>query len=66
MGRWRVKPKGDGQRWLVTGPNGNVTEFVTGGLAIKYGKQQAQKHHEILEVFTSVGRVFSTEDYRLL
>ena len=65
MRTWRVMPKGDGERWLVFSPDGEVTEFVTGGLAIEFGRLQAQEAHERLMVYGSDDRIFSTEDFRL-
>ena len=47
MGEWKVRPKGDGQRWLVVSPDGHVEEFVTCGLAIEFGRQRAQEAHDI-------------------
>ena len=62
---WRVRPKGSGERWLVISPEGHVTEFVKGDLGIEFGRQMAQAAHEILEVWTSEGRISATEDFRL-
>ena len=62
---WRVRPKGSGERWLVISPDSAVTEYVTGGLAIEFGRQQAMEAHEVLMVYSGDERVFSTEDYRL-
>ena len=62
---WRVRPKGDGERWLVISPDSHVTEFVTGDLAIDFSRQRAQQAHEVLMVYSGDERVFSTEDYRL-
>ena len=45
-------------------PDGKRTEFVTGGLAIEYGRQGAQEAHQILLVYDSEGREIK-EDYRL-
>ena len=64
MRTWRVRPKADGRGWLVFSPDGNRTAFVTGGLAIEYGRQRAQEAHEILLVYDSAGREIK-EDYRL-
>jgi len=62
---WRVRPKGSGERWLVISPDGAVTEFVAESGAIEFGRQRAQQAYEVLMVYASDERVFSTEDYRL-
>ena len=64
MRAWRVRPKADGRGWLVFSPGGERTEFVTGGLAIEYGRQRAQDAHEILLVYDSEGREIK-EAFRL-
>ena len=62
---WRVRPKGCGERWLVISPDSAVTEFVTGGRAIEFGRQRAMEAHEVLMIYSEDERVFSSEDFRL-
>jgi hypothetical protein len=62
---WRVKPKGDRQRWLVFSPDNDVTEFATESQAIEFGRLRAAEAHDVLLVYSPDGQVWDTTDFRL-
>ena len=65
MAEWKVRPEIGGQRWLVIGPSGSVTEVETGGLAIELGTKLAQENHGQLVIYGLDGRVQASQDFRL-